>query len=236
MQTVSWLTFCISNTLTKTTVHFFPSANNVSAPYPVNCKLTLFGGDLANVATVVLEGARLRQPDGVRVDDIFTPLKEELAGLFGLGIELMSPHSRLDLSPSQCLIDISAAHLSCRFRPTLVCANDQPALSTNQFLGVEDTFGSTSIVIVNGSNLDFIPSFEMVGSKMDSAETSGNVVNALSAREIPLQLNGTAQKAPAWSETSVVAFQTKMDLPKDVAGYIINRNIHTREPVSVCAL
>ena len=76
MQSVKWIGFGVSNALSRTVVHFFPSGGGVTAPYPANCMLNLFSltvdesiGGLAHKLEekkIVLEGARLSQPDGVR--------------------------------------------------------------------------------------------------------------------------------------------------------------------------
>ena len=74
-QVVSWVAPVVSSGLTRTVVHFFPAARGVASPYSVSCRLTLFGGGIER-RSVVLEGARLNQPDGLFVDEAFPELPE----------------------------------------------------------------------------------------------------------------------------------------------------------------
>ena len=41
MQSITWKSFGIATATTRTLVHFFPSAGNVSAPYPVMCRFQI---------------------------------------------------------------------------------------------------------------------------------------------------------------------------------------------------
>jgi len=66
MQCIRWITFGLSTAVAETLVHFFPSAGNVSAPYPALCKIRAFS-DGDTIGEVTLEGARLSHPDGLRI-------------------------------------------------------------------------------------------------------------------------------------------------------------------------
>ena len=82
MQSVKWVSFGISNALTRTIVHFFPSEGGITAPFPATCALRIFGQGLIE-KKVVIEGARLSHPDGVRVENGRVTMPE----LPGIGFE-----------------------------------------------------------------------------------------------------------------------------------------------------
>lgn len=171
MQSVSWLSFCVSNAVTRTSVHFFPCADNVTAPYPANCTMTLFGSGVV-ARTITLEGGRLSNPDGLRLDDAFPELKSELNGIFGLAIELTTPQPRLDLRSSSCVIEFMAHGLPARFWPCTLARSEgaspfasareraaasavgAPAhslLRSKTAIALKDPVLSASLVVVNGS-------------------------------------------------------------------------------------
>ena len=118
MQSVKWIGFGVSNALSRTVVHFFPSGGGVTAPYPANCMLNLFSltvdesiGGLAHKLEekkIVLEGARLSQPDGVRLDQAFEDLSQGVKGFFGITVELSTGQPKVDLSGSSCIIEHSS--------------------------------------------------------------------------------------------------------------------------------
>src|SRR5690606_18742719 len=100
MNSMRWRGFFICNSVTRPYVHFFPHSANTTAPYPVVATITIFGAGL-KTASVSLEGARLSQPDGVRLDAIFEDLATGVQGLPGIEVELHSNQRRVDMSASQ---------------------------------------------------------------------------------------------------------------------------------------
>lgn len=144
---VRWFGFGASNALMKSTVHFFPSSGDVSAPYPATCRLTVFGQGRSS-KTVALEGARLSQPDGVRCEDIFPELGDENSNFFGIELEITSPQPKLDLSASACVIELGTRSQSTRYAPLRVGEN---AVTSQPTLLVKDALTTTSIVVVNAS-------------------------------------------------------------------------------------
>ena len=120
MQSATWLAFCVSSSLTRTSLHFFPAAENVTAPYPANCALTLFGGG-QTMRSVVLEGGRLGNPDGVRLEEAFADIRNEAGSISALAVELSTPqHSRLNLICSGCVVEINSFGYTTRFRPAML--------------------------------------------------------------------------------------------------------------------
>lgn len=155
MQAIKWLTFGISNALTKTVVHFFPSSGNVTAPYPAHCKLSIFGKDLQR-KSILVEGARLSQPDGIKMEEAFPQLKSDVSGYFGLEVEISTPQPRIDLSGSSCVIELAARSHSARFWPR--CLNGaQSGFHPRSGLVLKDPFNTTSMILVNPSASTVIP-------------------------------------------------------------------------------
>ena len=154
MQSVSWITCAISSAISRSIVHFFPSAQITSAPYPVVFKLSIFGKDI-QPKYVALEGGRLGQPDGVRLEDAFPQLAEGVSGLIGLKIEVTTPQPRIDLSPSQCVMEIISSAQSVRFNLRQVGQTEkrsnapQPQKSVPIVAGINDAFFLSSLALVN---------------------------------------------------------------------------------------
>lgn len=132
MQTVRWLGFCVSQSMSRSLLHFFPSCENASAPYPATCTLTLLtsgrpsegqyagsiGGTSEPVRTVVaLEGGRLGHPDGLRLEDAFPILRTEASGMFGIEVEVSTPQPRLDVGSSGCVLEVISQSQPVRFVP-----------------------------------------------------------------------------------------------------------------------
>lgn len=144
MQTIDWIGFAVSNALTKTVVHFLPGASGTNAPYPVNFGLTLYTREGAK--TITLDGGRLGQPDGVRLEDVFPLLSDSTNGMMPLSIELSTSQPRIDLSPSHCVIEFVSAANSVRFYAT---PSTRTANRSNSMLAVSDAFNTSSLFLVN---------------------------------------------------------------------------------------
>jgi len=166
MQSVSWLAFVAHNTLSRTVVHFFPFSGSVSAPYATECRLTIFGVGISE-RSVTLDGARLGQPDGVRLEDAFPEVA--VGGesrLLGLQIDLESTQQRLDLSASACFIEFvrpgGGAGGNLRYRPMRLMGEpgglgSRAAAEIAPCIIVADRFQTTSFVVVNRSAEPVIP-------------------------------------------------------------------------------
>lgn len=100
-----WIGFVKTGTLVSSVIHFFGAASGISAPYPMNCSITIFGNGV-DKRSVILEGMRLYQPDGVKIDDIFPALKES-ARTLGVVIEISCSQQKIDLSVTNCFIEIN---------------------------------------------------------------------------------------------------------------------------------
>ena len=104
-STVKTVMFCLSTSSIKTRVHFFPTAGSSTSHQPITCVLSLFGKGIEKRA-VMLDGGRLNQPDGVRLEEAFPTLRSEASGIFGLEIQLSSQQGRVSLLESQAAIEL----------------------------------------------------------------------------------------------------------------------------------
>lgn len=248
MQTVSWLAYGISNALTRTVVHFYPSAGNVTAPYPAVCRLSLFGEGLER-ESITVEGVRLSQPDGIRVEDAFSVLKEGNAALYGLSIELAINQTRLDLSESLCVVELSSRIQSARYWPARLPENGTAeTLPVGSALALKDGFSTTSIVAVNNSSdcsFDTALRYQ-VSSQHEEPATQSVALAALapgSAREFDLDeiaganLYGEAAvQELGWGLARTRSLQLEPPKAPGQVYYVLYRDAVTRRPVSVSAL
>ncbi len=251
MQSVRWVTFCISNAVTRSIVHFFPASVNMAGPYSAQCKLTLFQKD-NEPRSVSLEGARFGQPDGFRLDDVFPQLQEGASGFFGLEFEIATTQPRTDLSASSCVIELSSRGQSCRFWPrkylqdsdTSVKAAVLPKPSLDRsMLALKDAFFSSSLVIVNNGAEVFSPKLLAAGQATPTGGELRNIsVDLVTARgvvEIDLTDSATAD-VPAlecsWGLVRAGGIWNAESLPEQVSMYALYRETVTRRPVSVVAL
>lgn len=115
-QNVKWVSFGMKEEGVSTSVHFFPYSGTISANYPVELSLTIFGSELETL-NVRMEGALLSQPDGLEVEKVFPALLSGYSGLYGIEIELSCGHENVDLSTSVCLIELVCSNGSIRFEP-----------------------------------------------------------------------------------------------------------------------
>ena len=148
MQTISWNAFVVNNALTKTIVHFLPASSTTNAPYTVNFSLTLFSAD--HKKTVNLDGGRLGQPDGVRLEDLFPALSEGQQGMSGVVIELSTAQPKVDVSASTCVVEFITAANSVRY---FAKRQGLPQAQTSRsMLAIKDAYNYSSLVIVNAGD------------------------------------------------------------------------------------
>jgi hypothetical protein len=244
-----WLGFGMSGALTRTVVHFFPSAGTVTVPHPASVTLSFFAPG-AGEQRVVLEGARFSQPDGVRIEDAFPAQLEKLSGAFGLRIEVSTSEPRVDLSGSQCVIEIAVQGKSTRFTPKVIAepAAEDESRALPVFPLVKDGFHVTSLVVVNGGAEAFSP----VLSEPVAQPGLAPVLNALplaspsfaplSAGEVLFDdgmnsklLEDRAPRECGWGLLRSRALVLP-GLPAETAAFAVYRDVVNRRPVSVVAL
>lgn len=250
MQSVRWITFCVSNALTRTMVHFYPSSGNVTAPYPTMCKLSLFGQGQEE-KTVTLEGARLSQPDGVRIEEVFPALKSELSGLFGLVVEITTPQPRVDLSGSLCAVEFCSRAHSARFWPKRLRDENTSIEGRYSGMAIRDALNVCSLLVVNPMQKAIRPNISLMVPRTDGT-TKVEVENVklgdvppLSVQEISLsEYLGDDLAATECSFGLLRAASTGITvnvagdkpLPADAGLFMLYRDVLTKRPLSVCAL
>jgi len=191
MRSTKWLAFGLSNKQTKTLVHFFPSAGSITAPYPVNCKLSIFG-HWEGKKSLTIEGARLSQADGIRVEEVFPDYlggAESHQGIYGLEIELSVFQPGIDISASSCIVEMQSRASTASYRAAPLSQSNSSAtleekksrkaseessiddekeeLSIANFLSVHDAYQTTSLIMLNSGNEKFIPGFFEQSAKHD---------------------------------------------------------------------
>lgn len=250
IQNVQWLTFCISNAVTRSVVHFFPSAANVAAPYSADCALTLFGRDFAR-KTVRLEGARFGQPDGLRVEDAFPQLQEGTSGFFGLEFSMSTTQPRADILSSSCVVELSSRGHSCRFRPRqlaqpegAVAARVTRSEGVAPALGIKDAFCTSSLIVVNASSETFAPRIHtrrrLSGGDGELELLAIDPLGAGSVVEVDLGEQfvpeGAAPQEQSWGLVRAGGLWLQDELPKEAALYLMYRDVVTRRPMSVMSI
>ncbi|MCB0310826.1 MAG: hypothetical protein KDD42_06310 [Bdellovibrionales bacterium] len=245
MQNVRWLTFGMASALTRTILHFYPSSGNVSAPYPVSCRLTIFAqGEVGNSITV--EGLRLSQPEGIWVDEAFPVLRDNSVGFYGLEILLSCAQQRVDLDPSMCVIELLSAVQSTRFWPhRLDQATPEMAKQEANLMPLfGDAFNTTSLVVLNYSNEAKQPSLSVNNKNGESVPLPGVPQQTIAARSV-LELDfskfpeALAVEQPTecgWGLLRGRGLRLEPSVNQELAYFAVYRDVLTKRPVSVCAL
>lgn len=264
MRNVKWLTFGVSNSVARTVVHFFPSGGGVTAPYPSNCALTVFGplsgqmgaGTPAGIARkVVIEGARLSQPDGVRLEQAFSELAEGLNGFFGLSVELSTAQPRIDLSASECVIELRSRGNSVRFWPKMVKDSEEKETEGSSpspvaMACLKDAYLSSSLLVINESEDPFNPECficdyseaEKEAATEEEDKSFRRIVETgyvppLSVMEFPLSdsiLTAAGAKDDGGETDSAAVYCGAQRA--GTSCYALYRDVVTKRPVSVSAL
>jgi hypothetical protein len=239
--------FCLSTPTVKSRVHFFPSAGSVGGHYPVQCQLTIFGKGIEH-RSVQLDGGRLNQPDGIRLEDAFPALNRETTGVCGVEMRLMCPQGRVNLLTSRVVIEMispqfALAYSAARFRPVERIDKSsievEPRVEEAIGIGLSDGSTSSSLVVVNSGDESFRADFSHSGPIGDAPFPIGTVGPG-SVVEFPLDdtlcknsvvrqsLWGDARVEKLWSDT----------LPRldSVVCYMLYRDPVSRRPLSVCSL
>ena len=252
---VKTVMFCLSTSSIKTRVHFFPTAGSATSHQPITCVLSLFGKGIEKRA-VMLDGGRLNQPDGVRLEEAFPTLRNEASGIFGLEMQLSSQQGRVNLLSSQAAIELvspqtSIMYYSAPFVPDVdeaVAPEPQGDLSQRLAaarrrsfvgIGVQDAFLTTSLIMVNSTNETVRPAiFHGVGEEAQSLPVG--TISPESAMEIPLEESLFKKTTPhecLWGLSRAEKISVGPDsLTPHTAFYVMYRDPVRKRPVSVCAL
>lgn len=252
---VKTIMFCLSTSSIKTRVHFFPSASSSTSHQPITCVLSLFGKGIEK-RSVMLDGGRLNQPDGVRLEDAFPTLRGEASGIFGLEMQLSSQQGRVNLTHSQAAVELVSPQSSLLYMSGPFMADGDvtvegadagdiasrlQAARRKSFVGVgvQDSCLTTSLIMINSTQESVRPSvFHGVGPEAQSLPV-GNIAPE-SAMEIPLEESLFKKSVPhecLWGLSRAEKISVGTDsLTPNTAFYVMYRDPVSKRPVSVCAL
>ena len=232
MQSVRFIGFGMTTAVTRTLLHFFPSAGNVTAPYQANVRLTVSGNGVAT-GTVMLEGARLSQPDGVRLEMAFPHLQSETGALFALEVEISTMQPRVDMTASECIVELSSVSRSARYRPVQIDQTEPPL----PCLAVRDAFNSSSLVVINPTDVIQHP-------RVERATADGPLLMRLDpvAPKAVQEINfdeATLAGAPhecSWGLTRCASVKPLVEPNSVLRYFLLYRDSITKTPVSVVAI
>lgn len=240
--------FCLSTPTVRSRIHFFPSAGSTGGHYPVSCQVTVFGKGIER-RSVQLDGGRLNQPDGIRLEDAFPSLNLEATGLCGVEISLACPQGRVNLMNSKVVVEMvspqfALAYSVARWSPLEASGSEssmgiarerQDAIG----IGILDPSMSSSLIVINAGDEAFRPDFSYAPSNGDAPFPIGTVAPS-SVVEFPLDetlcKTGLARQT-LWGEARVEKLWSDM-LPEvdAVACYMLYRDPASKRPLSVCAI
>jgi len=240
--------FCLSTPTVKSRIHFFPSAGSTGGHYPVVCQVTVFGKGIER-RSVQLDGGRLNQPDGIRLEEAFPALNLEATGMCGVEMRLVCPQGRVNLLNSRIVIEMVSPQFALAYSAGR-CRTIEPPESEDVpaselggehaiGLGIHDASMSSSLVVVNAGEDAFRPDFSHVAQNVDAPFQIGTV-GAGSVVEFPLDetlCKVGAVRQSLWGDARIEKLWSE-PLPHidSVACYMLYRDPITRRPLSVCAL
>jgi hypothetical protein len=156
--------------------------------------LRVFGRGIEG-KTVQLDGGRVSQPDGLRIEDAFPNVLAEAAGPIGLEVILRASQGRLNLLSSQVYIESVSAQMnlvfpSAPFRPlenTALDASGDEVENTKRSGLVSLAEGQTaSLVIINSGTEPVHPKLSSPGKRGGETISLGTV-SGNTVFEFPLQ-------------------------------------------------
>lgn len=246
---VKSLMFFISTQTVRSRLHFFPNGGATGGHHPVSCQLTLFGKGIES-RSVRLDGGRLNQPDGVRLEDAFPTLNTESSGLCGLEVALSCPQGRVNLLSSRVVIEMVSPQFTLTYgaapfridprgfeeeAPVAIAPVSRESIG----LGIHSATCAPSMIVVNSGEESFRPDFHTSPVSGDAPLQVG-MVAPRSAVEFPLDdalcgrgdvrecLWGDAVIEKTWSP-QVASIDT-------VECYMLYRDPASKRPLSVCAI
>ncbi len=241
--------FMTTNSI-RSRVHFFGSAGTTAGHYPVGCELTVFGKGIER-RSVRLDGGRLNQPDGIRLEDAFPSLASETSGICGLEVRLDCPQGRINLLNSRIVLEMVSPQFSLSFMaaPCRAAAQEEEGAerivepkTTNRVavgIALHDRFCSPSLVIVNSSADLIRPDACHVLRDVEAPLHLGTVA-AESVVEFPLDealcKQGLVHDA-LWGDAVIEKlWASKSSQESATTWYLLYRDPVHKRPVSVCAV
>lgn len=248
MNAVKASFFCLSTPTVRSRIHFFPSAGSTGGHYPVSCQVTVFGKGIER-RSVQLDGGRLNQPDGIRLEDAFPSLNLEATGMCGVEMHLVCQQGRVNLLRSRVVVEMvspqfALAYSADQFKSIERLESDgaigdvqAPAVGVG--IGIHDSSMSSSLVVINSGDETFRPDFFHAPASADAPFPIGTV-GPNSVVEFPLDetlCKTDNVRGALWGETRIEKLWSQSLRELDsVACYMLYRDPVTRRPLSVCAL
>lgn len=240
MMSVRWIGFGACDSLTRTLIHFFPAPPSGVAPYPVHCTLSVFGEGIES-ASIGLDGARLNQPDGVWLDEAFPKLREGVANIVGVELEMTSNQPRSDVSGSSCIFEFISRERSVRFHPHRVAGEGEVRPDHARPL-MRDSFLNTSLMIVNQSSEPYTLQLDLFPSVVERFAAPSAISHTVPAQKISeVQIpEDIFQKSDAhecsWGLSRSARFAFGRELPAGVTTALVYRDVSSKRITSVCGL
>ncbi len=250
--------FFLTTSAIRSRVHFFPSAGATSGHYPVTCDLTIFGKGIER-RTVRLDGGRLNQPDGIRLEDAFPSLASETSGVCGIEVRLECSHGRINLLPSRVFIEMVSpqfvlSYVAAGFQAeeTVVGAKSVVSAVTGAEAGAEasaqagtvmvalhEKGAAASLVIVNSGDELIRPEVQHCAGGQEARLHIGTVA-AESVVEFPLDetlFRHAITRETLWGSVLVEKLWMTTSAERARAEwYILYRDPVSKRPISVSAV
>jgi hypothetical protein len=240
MPSIRWSSFFISSPVASTVVHFMPCSKNSTAPYPINCKFEVFGVGFPKRAAVI-EGARLQQPDGIRLEDLIPDLKGGFTGLLGFNLELSLAQTHADISDSKCFVELHLGEDVIRFQPHA----NLITVEQREDLILSDDLSSYSLVVLNSGlamqelrlekpNAAPYKLFPLTVENNDAREQIN--VSPWSVLEVGLYDQDLTAGLQTLATRRLKVGQFRANITPDMAVYLVCRDRHTKRLLNVRAL
>lgn len=231
MTSCRWIAFALTDALSKTIVHFFPASGAAIIPYPAECKISIFSSNLER-RSVILEGGRLGQPDGVRLEDAFPEIADGGIVLAGIEIELSTNQPKVDLSGSACIVEIALKGQSVRFQAKRADIKTGSVLEGRPGILLQDDRSVTSLVAVNGNSSELNQNLKKVVGADSQVKDWSVMLDSDSIVEIPLATDSAKDVLSANLASAVYTEK----IPENAAFYLLYRDALTRQPQAVSVL
>ncbi len=234
MQNIKWVSFCASNKVLKTMLHFFPLSTNSTTPYLISCKLGLFG-EGKNADAVMVDGTRLNQASGILLDSAFPALNGDYPGFLGVSIEFSFRQQVINFEPSSVVVEFLYFSSSTYYYPSLLKEN----ITSSKFFPIlNDSLTQTSLVLVNSSLTDYTT---------DVLDNNGETlikdlsVSKLTIKEYQLEGQKTVDTKKCaidscWASGFLNVIKFSNDIPSGVNSYVLCRDVTTKKITSCFAL
>ena len=225
MKSIRWVSLCASNKVIKTMMHFFPRALNTNTPYPVTCKLGLFG-EGQNADSVVLDGVRLNQASGILLDAAFPALNGDYAGFIGVTVDISLRQQSVILDQSSLIMELMSFSSSTMFYPTRIVDNESKSSFFKSFPVLSDTLTQTSLVVVNSTLAEFNVNLLDVENNLvvENLRSLPLTAKEYSIDKIEDLKNSASVLNSCWTNGSLSLLRFDREIPLGVCVYILCRD------------